>query len=779
MEDREKKILLFFLIIFFGFCALFAAQKITSFDVWWHLKTGEWMWQHKAIPYVDPFSYTFRGAEWIDFEWLFQAVIYPIYKLGGFEGLIIFKIVVILLTFMILFLTCRELDGGRKWLTVTILFVALLVARGRFKVRPDIMFYLFLACYSYFLTLHSDERITTRQLIIFLLPLHVLWVNFHGSFFMGIFLAGAFALGRFVPLALSQHRDLKPVFKDEKLQGLLFLCLLLCIASLLNPHFFRVFLVPFKTAGSETLSGISEWASMDIRFVGLFVINATMWFRALFLFGIFSFVVNRKNFTRVENLVIFALFSYMAFKHIRFSGAFAIVTVPIIIYNLSQLRWQMRGWKWMRVLPIIIIIIFSINGVINLQKQKRLGFGVWERAIYPKGTVDFLKQNDVSGRIFNTYGHGGYLIWHLFPAVPVFIDGRTPTIYDQDFFWLYSLTERKKELWEQIAKRYGIEIVLVHDDREKGYAVLFNWLDEDEEWKLVAFDDVSNLYMRKGTKFNKLIEQYGFRYLRPSDISMDYAREKKNDKRYLEELEHELKKACQRFPQGFYPFYYLGVYYRIYGTKEHCLKAEKSFLKAIANRADLPQGYYELGLTYMQLERYDEAVEALKRAIRLSAHLLPDAYYNLGLALYQKGNIKGAIKFLEIYKKQATLGTRVEAYRLLGKAYLQKYKLQKALSCFERVGYLEKPHWETYLNMGVAYFGLDQLKEARESFERAMEMKPDEIKVIYNLAITYEKLRLIGQAKAFFMKVVDMEPKNPEEQAWVEKAKNKIEKISD
>ena len=223
MGDKDKLINVFFLIVFFGFCALFAAQKITSFDVWWHLKTGEWIWQHKAIPYVDPFSYTFRGAEWIDFEWLFQVVIYPIYQLSGFEGLIIFKIVIVLLIFVVLFYTCRELDNRKVWLSITLIFVALLVARGRFKVRPDIIFLLFLALYSYLLTLHRDEKITTRQLIIFLLPIHVLWVNFHGSFLMGIFLGGAFALGRFVPLATRHHRDLKPVFKDKKLQGLLFL----------------------------------------------------------------------------------------------------------------------------------------------------------------------------------------------------------------------------------------------------------------------------------------------------------------------------------------------------------------------------------------------------------------------------------------------------------------------------------------------------------------------------------------------------------------------------
>ncbi len=761
-----------FLIILFVFCVLFAAKKISSFDIWWHLKTGEWIWHNMAVPHVDPFSYTFHGAEWIDFEWLFQALIYPIYQFGGFGGLIIFKIVVVLLIFVILFLTCREVDGGKGWLSVTLLFFALLVASGRFLVRPQIMFLLFLALYLYLLTLHRGEKITTRTLFFLLLPAHLLWANFHSSFLLGIFLVGAFALGRFVPLALSHHRDLKPVFQDRRLQVLLFLCFSLVLVSLLNPHTYRVLLVPLKTAGSEeTLRGIAEWASMDIRFVGLFIINPTMWFRALFLLGVVSFVINRTNFTKVENVVIFALFSYMAFKHIRFCGAFAIATAPIIVNNLANLRWQIRGWKWMRLVPLLVILGFCVRDVGELIKAERLGLGVWMN--YPKGTVDFLKNHDVNGRIFNTYALGGYIIWHLYPAIPVFIDGRTVALYDQDFFWLYAMAERKKEVWEKIVKRYGVEIVLVRDDREKGYASLFYWLDEDEDWRLVAFDDTANLYMKKGTKFDGLIERYGFHYLRPSDLYMDYAKEKKDDRRYLEALERELKEACQRFPQDFYPFYYLGIYHRIYGTKEHFLEAEKAFLKAIANRRNLPQGYSELGLTYMKLERYNEAIEAQKKAMGLSSRIPVDAYYNLGVSLFQQGKINEAIKFLEIYKKKAAFGTRVEAYSLLGRAYLQRYKLQKALSCFERVGYLEKPTWETFLNMGVAYFGLDKLDKARECFERAREIKPENLKVIYNLALVCEKLGLSERSKRLFEEASQIRPRTPEEEIWVQRAREK------
>lgn len=774
VRSESEKGLIPFVIALFFFCILFSAQKIASFDIWWHLKTGEWIWHNKAIPYLDPFSYTFHHAEWIDFEWLFQALIYPLYQLGGFGGLIIFKIVVILLTFATLFLTCREVDRGKGWLSVTLLFFALEVARVRFLVRPQIIFLFFLALYLYLFTLHRGGKITTRKLILLLLPINVLWVNAHSSFLMGILLVGAYALGRFVPLVLSHHRDLKPVLHDRQLQGFLLLCFLLVITSFLNPHTYRVFLVPLKTLrAEEALMGIAEWVPVDIRILGLLVTDPSMWFRALFSVGVVSFLLRKDNLKRVEDLVIFAFFSYLAFKHIRFCGAFAIAAAPIVVNNLTKVRWQLNGWRWVRLLPLLLMIGFCIRDARELTSMGRLGLGVLRH--YPEATVAFLKEHHVKGRIFNSYGLGGYLIWYVYPDIPVFIDGRTPTIYSQDFFWLYSMAERKKEVWQKVVERYGVEIVLVREDRERGYPSLCYWLDEDADWRVVAFDDTSTLYMRKGTAFDELIEQYGFRYLRPSDLQMDYAKEKKGEGRFLRSLEGELKEACRRFPGNFYPFYYLGLYHQIYGTKEHFEHAEKALRRAIVNRPKFPRGYYELGFTLVKLERYDEAAQALKKTLRLSPNPPNEAYYYLGASLYQRGEMDEAIRVLEKYRQNAGLGTRHEAYRFLGRAYVQRHEFRKALSCLEREGSLGEPTWETFANMGVAYFGLDALNKARGCFERAMEMKPDNLKVVYNLALVYEKLGLFENANRLFEKASQMRPQTREEEAWILRAREKIQ----
>ena len=46
----------FLAILFLGLFAM-AARNVTDPDVWWHLKTGQYIAEHKSVPRADPFSY--------------------------------------------------------------------------------------------------------------------------------------------------------------------------------------------------------------------------------------------------------------------------------------------------------------------------------------------------------------------------------------------------------------------------------------------------------------------------------------------------------------------------------------------------------------------------------------------------------------------------------------------------------------------------------------------------------------------------------------------------
>ena len=96
----------FFIVLFLGLF-LMTLRPIADPDFWWHLKTGQYVWQQHSLPVPDPFAYTtatarpaYAGEERTrDFnlthEWLAQALFYLIYRAAGIGGLVLFRAAVL------------------------------------------------------------------------------------------------------------------------------------------------------------------------------------------------------------------------------------------------------------------------------------------------------------------------------------------------------------------------------------------------------------------------------------------------------------------------------------------------------------------------------------------------------------------------------------------------------------------------------------------------------------------------------------------------------------
>src|SRR5262245_15010460 len=67
--------------------ALRAVLMPAQNDTFWHLRAGEDIWRTHQIPRIDHYSHTAAGAPWPDHEWLSQALMFGVYRLGGMPGL--------------------------------------------------------------------------------------------------------------------------------------------------------------------------------------------------------------------------------------------------------------------------------------------------------------------------------------------------------------------------------------------------------------------------------------------------------------------------------------------------------------------------------------------------------------------------------------------------------------------------------------------------------------------------------------------------------------------
>src|SRR4029077_19292184 len=82
--------------------------EIRDTDIWLHLKTGQHSWETRALTVPDPFSYTsgIGGAKYpgeevtryfnLTHEWLAQVIMYLIYSVAGFPGLVLARAVLLM-----------------------------------------------------------------------------------------------------------------------------------------------------------------------------------------------------------------------------------------------------------------------------------------------------------------------------------------------------------------------------------------------------------------------------------------------------------------------------------------------------------------------------------------------------------------------------------------------------------------------------------------------------------------------------------------------------------
>jgi hypothetical protein len=110
---------------------------------------------------------------------------------------------------------------------------------------------------------------------------------------------------------------------------------------------------------------------------------------------------------------------------------------------------------------------------------------------YPVRAVEYLRQHPVKGRVFNTYGYGGYLVGNL-PEQPVFIDGRGDLYERAGIFEEYIDVSKLQPATFQILNSHHIAACLL--ERKEPLATV---LAAMPDWELRYSDGVSALFVRR------------------------------------------------------------------------------------------------------------------------------------------------------------------------------------------------------------------------------------------------------------------------------------------
>lgn len=501
-----------------GFAIAVGATKAAGYDIWWHLKTGELIWQWQEIPRYDFFSYTAFGRPWFNHEWLFQVGAWLLYSKFGVAALTVMKLA---LTIGIAYFVFRTFNlllssaAGAAWGTLLLLWGI----ADRIMERPFLISLLFLTIFCF--ELH--RFISGRKRALWLLPLlQVLWINLHGAGGIGPLIVAAVALGESLQAFVSNYvRGSGPVPLTLKARHHLWLTVVLTVAAcMVNPRGIDVWFFSLQHFKMEAiLAYTQEWLPVwDPR---LGEIISQIIFRFVVVLTLLSYLVNRRQ-ARISHLMLTVITSLMILKGKRFTPDFLVVNLPLLFFNLKEgflkgwfSSWKSNVWGWINITLVFALSIsalrYGIPLTIHSGPVDNVGLGT-TADMAPEQMVQFLEENDISGNVFHDMGVGSYLLFKRWPRQKVFIDGRTP-VYGDDFYKTFIDAFQHSRNFEKLDRQYHFDYLVF-----KGYGAwdlryMHKYLWESPQWHLVYLDHAQNtVYLRDKPEFRGLIKRYSWEH---------------------------------------------------------------------------------------------------------------------------------------------------------------------------------------------------------------------------------------------------------------------------
>lgn len=549
--------------------------KLSTNDVWIHLKTGELALESFSVPQKDPYSFTAADHDYLAHEWLSGVVFYVLYRAFGIGGLIFTKFAVPFLTTCALSLVClRHRDRLSVFLPVFGLMSY--TAAARFLERPHIFSFLFLSIYLFLFFQYRDGG-RKRGWLLAILPFQVLWANMHGGFVLGVLLLAVFAAGEAAAAMRATYfgRGPRAVVARGDLALLAGLPFLALAVSLINPYGFRLLEFPFRLTGMEVfMQDVFEWRSpfdndYDISFaffgywvwvtvlfgsffflpqdrpgegprrsvlralnaalfVALLVFSyAFMWRQELLVgwpawwvaLGVLFCIVNLRRLDLTEVAVVALMFG-LSMRHNRGVTDAVIATFPILTHNLSRIAAGLQQLPAGRLanglrVGLSLLLLAEAAHVQLFGYRYRLHVvregGFGIASTMPVCAVDYIVRRGFSGNAYSSYGDAALLIFRRHPEVKVAMDSRND-VYGPALYAEYKAVKGSPQAMRAYLKKYPVDFFLVtHGD----FAVQVTDFLLDSGWALVFFDDRDIVLVKDTPQFAPLIAEDAYRRILP------------------------------------------------------------------------------------------------------------------------------------------------------------------------------------------------------------------------------------------------------------------------
>jgi hypothetical protein len=472
--------LLVALTVCIGFLSSMTSMSLADPDTHLHLATGYWIFQHQAVPSVDPFSYTRGGAPWIAHEWLAQCLLAATHQAGGWTGLVLLTVTSFALTlaYVMRFLLCRMPP------IYALLFTALAFSTlfTHLLARPHVLAWPMLAVWAGSL-LKASERNQSPPW--WLLGLMVLWANLHGSFTLGLALV--------LPIALEAVLNSPRTSRWGTLKSWGVFFGLSVLAAGITPAGWKGIWFTFQVLNLKYLKSIGEWMPAN----SITLIPLELWLAALLGLALTGYL----RLPVIRLLLVLGLL-HQALAHGRYISLFGLLTPLLIATPFGKLYPTLSAGQpqasaldrffdrlaapakplSMAIAVVLVVITAVVTG--------QAGRHVPDPANTPIAAVDAALQAGAVGHVLNADNFGGYLMSR---GIPVFIDGRADLYGDQHMAaYIGAVASNKADKIQKTLDDFNIAWTLISPNSP---AVLY--LNTHADWRKIYEDETAVVHLRQ------------------------------------------------------------------------------------------------------------------------------------------------------------------------------------------------------------------------------------------------------------------------------------------
>ena len=392
--------------------ALSASRTVADPDLWGHVRFGQDILAEGVIPRVDPYAFT-SDRVWVNHEWLAEVIMAAAYAAGGGVGLVILKLLVVAVSFVVLWRAVR-LAGVHQPAAAALVLVATAGAFTLWQtVRPQLFSLVLFTALTALMTRVGSGK---HRLLLWVPALFAVWANVHGGWLFGLGVLGMWSVASAITGSLPWRWAAGGVIAS-------------LAATLLTPYGYHLWLFLLETV-RVARPDITEWRPITN--------NGYL----LFIWGVIAapavLVWWRWRAAAWPLLLTSAVVGFLALRVGRLQGFFALTNVVLLApglagYGPAQLRLSRPpGRRDLAVVGILCLAGFTALGV-AVRKQVTCitlagspGYKSWEPE--PEA-IGFLEANSLRGRLLTYFNWGEMAIWHLAPEMRVSYDGRRETVY--------------------------------------------------------------------------------------------------------------------------------------------------------------------------------------------------------------------------------------------------------------------------------------------------------------------------------------------------------------